>query len=105
MVIVLKIKRRYFFQGDSIVILVSRTVKTLKFKLLYFRNETCYGNGNLYKDLLFVYFQPSVNKNSQNLAILTLQFRDVTVKTIYKFRHFQTVVKYFLKHCGAQICF
>ena len=91
MVIVLKIKRRYFFQGDSILILVSRTVKTLKFKLLYFRNETCYGNGNLYKDLLFVYFQPSVNKNSQNLAIFT-------VKTIYKFRHFQTVVKYFLKH-------
>ena len=52
------------FQRDSIPILVSRTVKTRKFKLLYFRNETCYGNGNLYKDLLFVYLQPSVNKNS-----------------------------------------
>ena len=64
MVIVLKIKRRDFFQRDSIPILVSRTVKTRKFKLLYFRNETCYGNGNLYKDLLFVYLQPSVNKNS-----------------------------------------
>ena len=25
-----------------------------------FRNETCYGNGNLYKELLFVYLQPSV---------------------------------------------
>ena len=35
-----------------------------QFKLLYFRNKTCYGNGNLYKDLLFVYLQPSVNKNS-----------------------------------------
>ena len=57
----LKIKRRDFFQGDSIPILVSRAVK---FKLLYFRNETCYGNGNLYKDLLFVCLQPSVNKNS-----------------------------------------
>ena len=39
--------------------LVSLTVKTRKFKLLYFRNETCYGNGNLYRDLLFVYLQPS----------------------------------------------
>ena len=34
------------------------------------------------------FFQPSVNKISQNLAILTLQFHDVTVKTIYKFRNF-----------------
>ena len=63
MVILLRIKRRDFFHRDSIPILVSRTVKTWKFKLLYFRNETCYGNGNLYKDLLFVYLQPSVNKN------------------------------------------
>ena len=52
------------YQRDSIPILVSRTVKTRNFKLLYFRNETCYGNENLYKDLLFVYLQPSVNKNS-----------------------------------------
>ena len=44
-----------FFKADSIPILVSRTVKTRKFKLLYFQNETCYGNGNLYKDLLFVF--------------------------------------------------
>ena len=73
-----KIKRR-----DSIPILLSRTVKTRKFKLLYFRNETCYGNGNSNKDLLFVYLQPSVNKNSKSLAILTFQFDDVTVKTIY----------------------
>ena len=41
------------------------------------------GMKTLYKDLLFVYLQPSVNKNSQNLAILTLQFDDITVKTIY----------------------
>ena len=70
------------FQRDSIPILVSRRVKIRKFKLLYFRNETCYGNGNLYKDLLFVYLQPSINKNSYNLAILTLEFDDVTVKTM-----------------------
>ena len=36
------------------------------------------------KIYLFVYLQPSVNKNSQNLGILTLQFDDVIVKTIYK---------------------
>ena len=47
MVILLKIKRRDFFQRDSISILVSRTVKTWKFKLLYFEMkhvtgmETC----------------------------------------------------------------
>ena len=41
-----------------------------------------HGTG-LYKGLLFVYLQRSVNKNSWNLAILTLQFDDVTVKTIY----------------------
>ena len=44
-------------QRYSIPILVSRTVKTRKFKLPYFRNETCCGNGNMYKDLLFVYLQ------------------------------------------------
>ena len=56
-------EERLFFQCDSIPILVSRTVKTRKFKLLYFRKETCYGNRNLYKDFCFVYLQPSVNKN------------------------------------------
>ena len=71
MVILLKIKRRDFFQLDSIPIFVSRTVKIGKFKLLYFRNKTSYGNGDFYKDLIFVYLQPTVNKNSC-LAILTL---------------------------------
>ena len=59
-------ENRLFFNETTFLfsILVSRTLKTGKFKLLYFRNETCYGNGNLYKDLLFVYLQPSVNENS-----------------------------------------
>ena len=64
MVKLLKIKRRDFLQGDSIPILVSRTAKTRKFKLLYFRNETCIGAGNLYKDLFPINLQPSVKKNS-----------------------------------------
>ena len=83
MVILLKIKRTDFFQRHSVPNLVSRTVKIRKFKLLYFRNTTCYGNHNVYKDLLSVYLQPSVNKNSYKLAILTFQFDDVTVKIIY----------------------
>ena len=33
---------------------------------------------------IFVYLQPSVNKNSQNFVTLTLQFDDVTEKTIYR---------------------
>ena len=32
-------------------------------QIAVFQNETCYGNGNLYKNSLFVYLQPSVNKN------------------------------------------
>ena len=51
---------------DETALRVSRTVTTRKFKLLYFRNETCYGNGKLYKGLLFVYLQPSVNKNKNS---------------------------------------
>ena len=31
-----------------------------------------YGTGHLYKDLLFVYLQPCVNENSQNLSIYNL---------------------------------
>ena len=57
-------KRRF---STSIPILVSCTLKTRKFKLLYFRNETCFGAGNLYKDSCFIYLQPSVNKNSWEL--------------------------------------
>ena len=47
------------------------------------QNKTCYGNGNLYKDLFFVFPQSGVNKLI--LAILTLQFDDVAVKTTYWF--------------------
>ena len=75
-----KSRGEILFQRDNSPILVSRTVETRKFKLLYFWNETCYGTGNLYKDLLFVYLQPFVKKNSWNLAILTLQINEVTVK-------------------------
>ena len=50
MIMLLKSRGETFFQPDSIPILVSRTVKTRKLKLLYFRNETYYGTENLYKD-------------------------------------------------------
>ena len=51
MVIPLKIKRRDFFELDSIPILVSHTVKTQKERKLVER-------------FIFVYLQPSVNENS-----------------------------------------
>ena len=58
-------QKDFFFNETAfLMILVSRTMKTRKFKLLYFRNEKSYGNGNLYKDLLFVFLQPSVNRNA-----------------------------------------
>ena len=50
--------------------------------LLYFQNLRRYGAGNFYKDLLFFHLQPGVHKNSRSLAILTLEFDDVTT-TIY----------------------
>ena len=45
MVKLLKIKRRDFFEWEIFPILVSSTVKARKFKLLYFRNETSFGDG------------------------------------------------------------
>ena len=50
--------------------------------MVYFRNETSFGAGNLYKDLFSIVLQPSVDKNSYNLTFLTLHSDDVTVKTI-----------------------
>ena len=38
--------------------------ENLEVQIAVFWNETCYGNGNLYKDFRFVYLQPSANKNS-----------------------------------------
>ena len=53
----------YVRTNTSFPILLSCTVKTRRMKLLYFRNETCFGAGNLYKDLLSIHPQPSVNTN------------------------------------------
>ena len=86
MVILLKIMRRDFFstRQHSHFAFGVMHCKNSEVQIAVFSNETCYGDGNWYKDLLFVYLQPSVNKNSQNLTILILQFDDVTVKTIYR---------------------
>ena len=43
----------------------------------------------MFKDLFFANLQPSVNKSSKNLTILTLLFDDVAVKTIYSPIHLQ----------------
>jgi len=64
MVILLKIKRRDFFSTRQHSYFGVTDCENLEVQIAVFRNETCCGNGNLQKDLLFVYLQPSVNKNS-----------------------------------------
>ena len=54
--------------------------------MLYFRNERRHGTGNLQEDFFPGHLQPTIDKNSKQLAILILEFDDVTVKTIYSFK-------------------
>ena len=61
---------------------MSYTVKIQKFKLVYFQNERRYGARNSYKDVFLGHLQPGVDKNSEGLAILILEF-DIMVKTIF----------------------
>ena len=53
--------------------------------MLYFRNERRHGTGNSKKGLFLCHLQPPLYKNSEDLAILMLEFDDVTVKIIYCF--------------------
>ena len=71
MVMLLKIKRR-LFQQDSIPILVSSTVKTQKFKLLYFRNETCYGTGDLFKRMVKLNKKTCISSQHFSLIVFLL---------------------------------
>ena len=72
MVILLRIKRRDFFHRDSIPILVSRTVKTQKFKLQYFRNETCYGTGDLFKRMVKLKKKTCISSQHFSLIVFLL---------------------------------
>ena len=62
---------------------MSYTVKIQKIKLVYFQNERRYGARNSYKDVFLGHLQPGVDKNSEGLAILILEFDDIMVKTIF----------------------
>ena len=62
---------------------MSYTVKIQKIKLVYFQNERRYGARNSYKDVFLGHLQSGVDKNSEGLAILILEFDDVMVKTIF----------------------
>ena len=53
-----------------------------KFEMLYFRNERRYGTGNLKKDIFLSHLQPPLETNSEDLAILSLEFDDVTVSRV-----------------------
>lgn len=78
-------KERAFLQphiSAEATTLVSYTAKIQKFKLVYFQNERRYGARNFYKDLFLGHLQPGVDKNSEGLAILILEFEDVMGKTI-----------------------
>ena len=68
--------------GDAMAatFFVSRRVKIWKFKMLYLQNERLYGTENLQNDFFLGHLQPSVDKNSEGLAILSLEFYDVTCK-------------------------
>ena len=72
MVILLRIKRRDFFHRNSIPILVSRTVKTQKFKLQYFRNETCYGTGDLFKHMVKLKKKTCIRSQHLSLIVFLL---------------------------------
>ena len=48
--------------------------------MLKFRKKRRHETGNLKTDLFLVHLQPPLEKNSEDLAILILEFDDVTVK-------------------------
>ena len=64
MVILLKIKRRDFFSTRQHSYFGVMHCENSEVQIAVFSKRKCYGNANLGKDLLFVYLQPSVNKNS-----------------------------------------
>ena len=53
-----------------------------KFEMLYFRNERRYGTGNLKKDIFLSHLQPPLETNSEDLAISSSEFDDVTVSRV-----------------------
>ena len=60
--------------------MVSRMVTIRKFKMLKFQKKRRHETGNLKTDLFLGHLQPPLEKNSEDLAILILEFDDVTVK-------------------------
>ena len=79
-----KIKRNDFFQRDSIPILVSHALCliTRKLKLLYFEMTDASGLETCTKIYFLVIFNLVQKGIRKNLAFLTMQSDDVTVKTI-----------------------
>ena len=66
-----------FFQ--QVCYMVSGKVTIRKFKMLYFRNERYHMHGarHLKKYLFLRLIQPYIDKNSEDLATLILEFDDV----------------------------
>ena len=83
MVIPLKMKRRDLFWSRQHSYFGVTHCENSEVQIAVFSKWNMLREWKLVKDLLFVYLQPSLNQNSLNPAIVTLQFDDVTVKTIY----------------------
>ena len=83
MVILLKIKRTGFFSTRQHSYFDVTHCANSEVQIVVFSKWNMLREWKLVQRSTFVYLQPGVNKNLWNLAILTLQFDDVTVKTIY----------------------
>ena len=93
MVVLLKIKRKDFFQRDGIPILLSRAVKTPKFKLLYVRSEKIYATG--LETCTKIYFLFIFN-------LVKPRYFDFTIWWRHRENHL-FIVNHRWKFCGDQI--
>ena len=63
--------------------MVSSKVTIGKFKMLYFRNERYHATRWLKKDLFLGLLQPHIDKNSEDLATLILEFDESPKNHLY----------------------
>ena len=71
--------------------------------MLHLQHERRYRTENWLKDLFLGHLRPGIDKNSEDLAILILEFDDVTVKTTYKKK--VPIGLKGIKYCGPNCIF
>ena len=67
----------------KVIDMVSSKVIIRNFKMLYFRNERYHATRWLKKDLLVGLLQPHIDKNSEDLATLILEFDESPESHVY----------------------